>query len=110
MLPGTQGISDGYTPSLDDGTTGAEVVHKATQGFVAWVNVTVRATAYVAGAVLEIRDGTGAANAKWRMTIPNLGVNNQQLAFDVPLSARFKNDIRTYCSVANQVTFTVVFY
>jgi hypothetical protein len=95
MLPGQESFVSGYDHGYDDGTTGAEVVHKATHGFVHVVNVAIDGTAYVAGAVLEIRDGTGAANAVWQLTIPALGAADVSLAFPVLLDARFETDIRT---------------
>jgi len=94
-LPGQDSLTDGYAMGLDDGTTGAEVVHKATWGFVAVVNVTVNANALVAGATLEIRNGTGAGNDVWIMNIPALAAAGGQVAFPVILNAIFATDIRT---------------
>lgn len=107
-LPGQDSVSDGYQAGYDDGTTGAEVAHKATNGFVYAVNVTVNGNAYVAGAVLEIRDGTGAGNALWQLTIPALGAANVSLAFPVMLNKRFETDIRTIIT-AGAGTMTVSF-
>ena len=98
-LPGQESLSDGYALGFDDGTTGAEVVHKATWGFVGVVNVTVSANAQIAGATLEIRNGTG--NAVWSMIIPIVAAGaGGALAFPVILNAMFGTDIRTIITVA----------
>ena len=99
-LPGQEALTDGYAIGLDDGTTGVEVIHKATWGFVAVVNVTVSANAAIAGATLEIRNGTGAGNDVWIITIPALAIAGNELAFPVILNARFGTDIRTIITAA----------
>jgi len=105
-MPGQEFIVDGYAYGFDVGTTGAEVVHKATWGFVHVVNVTVSANAYIAGATLAIRDGTGVN--LWLMTIPALAAAATALAFPVVLNCVFETDIRTFIT-ANAGTMTVAY-
>lgn len=107
-LPGQSSVVDGYGYGYDDGTTGAEVAHKDAHGLVHVVNVTVSANAYIAGATFEIRDGTGAGNAIWQLTIPALGAAATNMAFSVILDAMFETDIRTIIT-ANAGTATVAY-
>lgn len=98
-MPGQEFIVDGYAYGYDDGSTGAEVAHKAMWGFVRVVNVTVSANAFIAGATLEIRDGTGVAI--WGLTVPALGAAaGPGLAFPVILDCIFGTDIRTFITAA----------
>ena len=108
-LPGQDSIVSGYQLGYDDGTGGVEVAHKTTWGYVAVVNVTISANAYIAGATLAIRDGTGAGNTVWSTTVPALGAAaDQNVGFPVVLDAVFETDIRTFLT-ANAGTMTVSF-
>jgi hypothetical protein len=104
-LPGQDSIVAGYAHGYDDGTTGAEVVHKTTYGFVHTVNVVVSATAQVAGCTFEIRDGTGVAI--WQQIIPAIGAAGSPMAFCVLLDCAFGTDIRTIVTAPAMGTMTV---
>ena len=105
MPIGSERIGEGLLLGYDNGTTGAEVVHKATSGFVYAVNVTVSGSAYTAAATLSIRDGTG--NVVWQLDIPaNAAVDS--MAFSVNLAALFVTDIRTLIT-ANAGAMTVAY-
>ena len=106
-VPGQLSITAGYALGYDDGTTGAEVAHKITWGFVHTVNVVVSANAQIAGVTFEIRDGTGAGNAVWQMVIPAIGAAGNPMAFSVELDAVFGTDIRTIITAAAMGTMTV---
>ncbi len=95
MPIGSERIAEGLERSYDDGTSGVEVVHKASTGFAYVVNVTVYGGAYLKGAVFEIRDGTGAGNTVWRLDISADLFEIASFAFPVNLAALFNTDIRT---------------
>lgn len=102
---GSNRVAEGLLLGYDDGSTGAEVVHKATTGFVHVVNVTVDGDVYQTGGSLSIRDGTG--NVVWQLDIPNAQVQVTSFAFPVNLSALFSTDIRTLITPASAGHMTV---
>ena len=105
MPIGSQRIGEGLTLGYDDGSTNAEVVHKATSGYVWVVNVTVDGDVYQTGGAFSIRDGTG--NVVWQLDIVNAQVQIASFAFPVNLSALFNTDIRTLITPASAGHMTV---
>ncbi len=102
---GSERIGEGLHLGYDDGSTGAEVVHKATTGYVWAVNVTVDGDVYQTGGAFSIRDGTG--NVVWQLDVPNVQVQVTSFAFPVNLSALFDTDIRTLITPAGAGHMTV---
>lgn len=107
MPIGSQRVGEGLLLGYDDGSTGAEVVHKARTGFVHSVNVSVNGDAFQVGSVFSLRDGTG--NVVWQQTVNAAGVQLPSFAFEVVLDALFVTDIRTLILPAGDGHMTVAY-
>jgi len=97
MPIGSERIAEGLLLGYDDGSTGVEVVHKATSGFVHTVTVAIDGAAYAAGGNMSIRDGTG--NVVWNLPIAALGGALVSAGASVVFDALFLTDIRTLITV-----------